>query len=133
MTFAFLLPTPRFIYECGEYNGYVGFDDKLPLSYQGKAFETEDSELSLDDYIQVHGGITWDSENYRLTGDPIKLTEFPENWKDCRIIGFDTCHFGDDSVIWDKEAVTHETLRLKEQIDKLIKDGISNSLKVLDI
>lgn len=51
----------------------------------------------------------------------IPLTEIPspEVLKTFRCIGFDTLHAGDTAEKWTIDAVKAETLRLKEQIEKL--------------
>lgn len=41
--------------------------------------------------------------------------EIPDNYW---VIGFDTNHFGDSPAIWTKEAVSAETMRLAEQLEK---------------
>lgn len=106
--------------EGGEYNGYVAFDKELPQSWQS----TADFRLNgtLDNLVDVHGGITYDNSMFDFENEPIiPLTEIPspEVLKTFRCIGFDTLHAGDTAEKWTTDAVKAETLRLKEQIEKL--------------
>ena len=105
----------------GEYNGYVAFDAELPLSFMSGA-SWEDSK-SLDCLIDVHGGITYDSE-MDITYPMIPLTAIPspEELKTFRCIGFDTLHSGDTRDKWPLEKVKEETLSLMQQIEKLIAE-----------
>ena len=106
MVFAFLKRTPVYLMmPTGEYNGYVGWtpdEGELPLSEQGNWNLTGGLALegdSLDDLIDVHGGITFDTvfdkDYVELFADRRDLTGIPEDLLGCRIIGFDTCHYGD--------------------------------------
>lgn len=106
----------------GEYNGYVAFNRELPLSWQGGA--DYDNGDALDNLIDVHGGITFDSSMETLKDCPIiPLTEIPHPvfFEKFRVIGFDTLHYNDTKDIWTLEATKQETLRLKEQIEELLK------------
>ena len=106
--------------EGGEYNGYVAFDKELPQSWQGLASFLDDN--TLDNLVDVHGGITYDNSMSDWENEPvIPLTEIPspEVLKAFRCIGFDTLHAGDTVEKWPIDAVKAETLRLKEQIEKL--------------
>jgi hypothetical protein len=106
----------------GEFNGYVAFDGNLPLSYQGgKSWDDDDA---LDNMVDVHGGITFDSPMSGLLDCAIvPITSIPdtETLKKLRCIGFDTLHYGDTKAKWGIEAVKKETLRLMEQIEKLLE------------
>jgi hypothetical protein len=108
----------------GEYNGYVAFDGNLPLSYQGgKVWDDDDV---LDNMVHVHGGITFDSLMTSIEDYPIiPLTSIPDpkTLKSYRVIGFDTLHCDDTREKWTMEATKKETLNLKAQIEKLLKDG----------
>lgn len=106
--------------EGGEYNGYVAFDKELPESWQGA--RDFDLDNTLDDLVSVHGGITYDEPMSEFENEPIiPLTEIPspKALKTFRCIGFDTLHAGDTAEKWPIDAVKAETLRLKEQIEKL--------------
>ena len=103
----------------GEYNGYVAFDTKLPLSFQGGSNDVH----TLDDEINVHGGITFDDEMTCLENAaiiPLTAIPSPNELKNYRCIGFDTVHYGDTLEKWPIEAVKKETLNLKKQIEDLI-------------
>ena len=108
----------------GEFNGYVAFDGNLPLSYQGgKSWDDDDA---LDNMVDVHGGITFDSPMSDLADCaivPITSIPDPDTLKKFRCIGFDTLHYGDTKEKWPEDAVKAETIRLMEQIEKLLKDG----------
>ena len=106
----------------GEFNGYVAFDGNLPLSYQGGKSWVDDD--ALDNMVHVHGGITFDSPMSDLADCPIvPITSIPDpkTLKKFRCIGFDTLHSGDTKKEWTEDAVKAETLRLKEQIEKLLE------------
>lgn len=105
--------------EGGEYNGYVAFDKELPESWLNSSFEDNNT---LDYLVTVHGGITYDNPMSDFENEHIiPLTEIPspEVLKTFRCIGFDTLHAGDTAEKWTIDAVKAETLRLKEQIEKL--------------
>jgi hypothetical protein len=111
--------------EGGEYNGYVAFDGELPMSCQGGGswYNYDDS---LDNMVSVHGGITFDNPMSALLKEPIiPLTPIPDRdtLKTLRCIGFDTLHCDDTREKWTMEATEKETLNLKAQIEKLLKDG----------
>ena len=122
MVIAFLIHSPwykakRTKGENGNYNGYVAFKEELPLSIQGGG--NWDKE-SLDDLINVHGGITLDRESLWKEAAIIPLTAIPEDIHEYRVIGFDTGHLDDTAEYWTFERTKKETLNLKEQIEKLI-------------
>lgn len=104
----------------GEYNGYVAFDAELPPSSMSGASWEDDRSLAY--LVDVHGGITYDSEmdtDYPM----IPLTDLPtpEILRTFRCIGFDTLHYGDTRDKWPMERVKEETLDLMHQIEKLIE------------
>jgi hypothetical protein len=109
----------------GEYNGYVAFDGVLPESCQGSS-TWDDYDSTLDSMVHVHGGITFDNPMVALLKEPIiPLTPIPDRdtLKTLRCIGFDTLHCDDTREKWPIEAIESETIRLMEQIEKLLKDG----------
>ena len=89
--------------------------------------------------LNVHGGITFSEpavykDKTYMSGMPVKpeyvskrLIQFdgceylaenhevPNNWW---VIGFDTNHACDNPIIWTKEAVSSETIRLASQLEK---------------
>ena len=105
---------------CGRYNGYVGIidGDSVPLSYQRE--NSNDSRPRLDDMVLVHGGITFDGK-FGGADDIIPLTEIPADWWEYRIIGFDCAHWKDTEENCPFEFVKEEALRLRKQIEQLIK------------
>ena len=129
MVVAFLMKSPFYKeglnLKQGNYNGYVAFKEELPLSYQGifdQDIDVEDNYDYLDNYISVHGGITLDHSNLWEGANIIPLTAIPEDIHSYRVIGFDCAHLNDNSEIWSFENTRSETLRLKEQIEKLINN-----------
>jgi len=104
----------------GHYNGYVAFNADLPDSWMGLAsFDREDV---LDNMVDVHGGITFDSHFLEKTSI-IPLTEIPIDWYKYRTIGFDCAHAYDTEEEWTFEATKNETLSLYEQIKGIIKNN----------
>lgn len=119
--------------ECGEYNGYVAVSPDN--WFYGKPALDEDMSC-----LAVHGGITFaefvtmkettvngwkvsaayiGKRHPLLTAnEPIFLgdtKEIPDDWF---IIGFDTCHFGDNKESWNKLTAANETLALAEQLER---------------
>ncbi len=127
--FAFMMKSPLFIkygenikkigLEGGHYNGYVWFSADLPDSWQSLAsFDREDV---LDNMVDVHGGITFDSHFLEKTSI-IPLTEIPVDFYKYRTIGFDCVHAYDTEEEWTFEATRVETLNLYNQIKEIIKN-----------
>ena len=127
MIFAFMCETPKYdgigIVLGGQYNGYVATDMPLPASYQSGA--RYDDEHALDNFVNVHGGITFDAPMHN-DWPFIPLTEIPapESFERFRVIGFDTMHYDDTPERWDFDAVRAETMRMYEQIGNLINAPI---------
>ena len=122
MIFAFLVKTSLYDkilsgeFSRGLYNGYVGFSGTLPESYQSGG------NGELDDLINVHGGITFDSMcdmSVPWRSERIPITECPSEGI-YRVVGFDTLHLDDDMFMWNLENTKTETLSLLEQITTLI-------------
>ena len=123
--FAFLVKTPFYDdiiggrFQGGLYNGYVGFSEHLPSSYQSGG------NGDLDELIDVHGGITFDSfvdfsKPWKSERIPIPESETTIPTEGLyRVIGFDTLHLNDDDY-WDFEKVVNETEYLLEQIILLL-------------
>lgn len=128
---AFIAPTPIMMLSHGTHNGYVAVPPEHPL--YGKDYDEPEIEA-----LEVHGGITLSDAvimppedngikiNPKYVGKRHPLldkaeyineeTGVPDNWW---IFGFDTCHFGDNEMIWNRPNVESETLRLKEQLEEL--------------
>ncbi len=130
---AFIAPAPDGMFAHGTHNGYVAVPPEHPC-YRGDYCEKPICDLD------VHGGITYSEpvcyeETSFMSQRRVKpeyigtrsalldtaeyLTEekdIPDDWW---ILGFDTCHFGDDEMIWNRPNVASETLRLKEQLEEL--------------
>lgn len=104
---------------CGEANGYVAVPPEHPL--YGKDFN------DIDD-INVHGGLTCSGHISEYFMEDMEFisdaTEVPSGWW---ILGFDTMHDGDNNVNWPKERVKEETLRLQEQLEKIMEMKIKTN------
>lgn len=129
------------LFERGTHNGYVAIPPKYrdiieySLLLQPNWFDNNASCKYLDDLIQIHGGITCDFTI--ITQDDLKwlrdaITVCPINDRtiattNCggyRIIGFDTCHHNDNKNDWNIQTVSNETLRLKNQLIKIIEEKL---------
>lgn len=127
-----VIPFILFYPRLGRTNGYVA----IPPTNEYYRYDYMDSKLpSLD----VHGGITFSEaavykdktymSNLRIRPEYVskRLIQFegceyltgnhevPDNWW---VIGFDTNHAGDSPMVWTKEAVSAETMRLAGQLEK---------------
>ena len=117
-------PNGRNVMLGGEYNGYVAFDNELPLSWQGG--KDQDDETALDNFVNVHGGITLDGSMESFMGDsiiPITALPDPDRLEKFRVIGFDTLHYGDTEKEWSFDRTKEETLQLMKQIENLCKEA----------
>lgn len=116
--------------ENGTHNGYVAIPNGHPC-YGGDYSEEPISGLDVHGDItfsapvtfprSVHGRVVWEGFIGRnpILEEAEYITDrkdIPDDWW---ILGFDTCHFGDDKENWCMEAVVNETMRLKEQLEKL--------------
>ena len=109
------------------YCGYVGVKDNsiLPKSYQATTFEElEDNPAMecLDDYIRVHGGITYDGVISKET-PIIPLTDIPEDWYTYHIYGFDLNHINDEEngISTNFDYAKEQALSMKKQMEELIQ------------
>lgn len=78
--------------------------------------------------INIHGGLTFSCEIDTHIYLKFKLSSTDlGKW----IVGFDTCHYGDNDIKWSKENVEKETKKLLKQIEKIksIKQIRSEKLK----
>lgn len=105
----FTLRAPIMAAYRGEANGYVSIPVLNPL--HGKDY-CDDVFSS----VSVHGGLTWSSLAKELRGVPSDID--PESW----VVGFDTCHYGDNCEKWTLEAVIRESESLKSQIDAIAEE-----------
>lgn len=120
---------------CGEANGYVAIPPTN--KYYGLPFDSPEVES-----LSVHGGVTYaefatnkkTSASGRflvrpeLVGKRNTLLVYNELWfldekpheipDDWFIIGFDTCHWGDNKNNWDEDKVAQETLELAKQLEE---------------
>lgn len=100
----------------GYANGYVAVPPEHPYHYV-------DYDKVL---VRVHGGLTFDSEMERINKCNLKdewsieilegEASIPDDWW---VFGFDTLHCNDSLNSWPRERCIEETLRLKEQLEKM--------------
>lgn len=130
---AFIAPTPSGWFEHGTHNGYVAVPPGHPC-FRGNYFEKPVCDLD------VHGGITFSEpvcaeettfmsqrelkpecigKRYPFMDEAEYITEEKDIPDDYWILGFDTCHYNDDKIKWNRQSVIAETLRLKEQLEEL--------------
>ena len=104
------------IYPYGTHNGYVA----IPPTNKYYSMSLDE----LGEEVGVHGGVTWfetatNSINILAEAEFIstdtKISEIGDDWK---IVGFDTMHWGDNGIIWNKKAVIQETLELQRQLEE---------------
>ena len=100
--------TPPF-FPHGWGNGYVVIADKNHPDY-GKDYMT----LHYD----VHGGITFGEVMDRKRYFEFFGEELPEGIDEVYVIGFDTAHWGDNEITWNKDAVIDETIWLASQVNE---------------
>lgn len=123
--FAFLCVSPlwrgskekQYVYECGQYNGYVGFSKEIfnPIE-----------NLAEEECFDVHGGISFDG-NFGPEKEIIPLSEIPFEWwnkEKYRIIGFNCAHGYDTESDWPFGEVKEETERLMSQVKALIDEQL---------
>lgn len=69
----------------------------------------------INNLVEVHGGLTFGE----LGNDLEHWKEMPKECKNKNwyVIGFDTCHYGDNMYNASKEYVLAETKRLLEQLE----------------
>lgn len=115
------IPGFSFAFESGYGNGYVLIPKDHP--YYGVDYNNID--------VDIHGGLTYGSyfksedflkwcKDREISGD-ITLVNY-KNFEDFWMIGFDTCHYGDNRTNWTKEDVIQET-------DKLLEKCLDDSIK----
>lgn len=105
-----------FIANGGYANGYVAVPPEYP-------YHSVDCDKLL---VDVHGGLTFDASakeinnatlgnwsNLEFLGEEIDLPD--DYW----VFGFDTLHCDDNITNWPRERCVEETLRLKEQLEKM--------------
>ena len=89
-------------------NGYV----IIPIGHHlhGKHYNM------LNNHIDVHCGLTYSNI---LNGENLKAFGINENHLGKWMVGFDTCHSGDNEINWSEENVKIETEKLKDQLMSL--------------
>lgn len=133
---AFIIPITeqrRRMFGCGgTHNGYVA----VPPEHPCHGLDYDNKQVSG---LAVHGGLTLASPVLIRDADGMfkvapeyigkrwpeldenaeyldGATKVPDDWW---IFGFDTLHFGDNEKDWCREAVIDETMRLKEQFERM--------------
>lgn len=104
-----------FIANGGYANGYVAVPPEHP--YHGKDYDKP--------LVDVHGGLTFDAsakevnerwKSLEFIGDE---TELPDDYW---VFGFDTLHCNDNITNWPRERCVEETIKLKEQLEKMLNN-----------
>nr|DAQ38066.1 MAG TPA: hypothetical protein [Crassvirales sp.] len=110
------------------YCGYVGvvqeYADLLPLAYIATV-SMEHDEAMLDDFVDVHGGITF-SGKLTDTTPIIPVTKIPPYYHKYHWYGFDLNRHDDaiGGISHNFEYCKKEVLSLMEQIKKLIVEKL---------
>lgn len=118
-TIAFIRPVEVYMpYPTGTHNGYVA----IPKGHKYYGVNYDDIDVC------VHGGLTFGEYRHEITSpefnahwfDDVEILtpnckEIPIGWY---MVGFDTCHWGDNPVNWDREKVLKETLDLQKQLEE---------------
>lgn len=134
---AFIVPMPLGMFSRGTHNGYVA----IPPEHT--CYKKDYLEPPVDG-LKIHGGITFSEpvtngkttfmsdraykseyigkRNY-LLDEAEYITEEKDIPNDWWILGFDTNHYMDNPRNWDRERVIEETLRLKEQLERMTTDN----------
>lgn len=111
--------TRKFLSEfvnAGYANGYVAVPPEHP--WYRKSYD------DVEDLIDVHGGVSFadtsdsccEFSNLETINDDSNT--IPLGWW---VFGFDTLHWGDNLENWSKENCIAETLRLKQQLEEVVK------------
>ena len=90
----------------GEANGYVVLPPEHPM--HGKHYD--------DIPVVVHGGLTFSSAENDLDWPELDNSD-KHGW----VVGFDTCHYGDDARSWPVSKVLLEAKSLADQLLELAK------------
>jgi hypothetical protein len=102
-------------YPGGWGNGYVAIPPGHEL--HGMSYDMIHNNYT----INVHGGLTY--ADYPVGS---RLEGIPEDWW---VIGFDTCHYGDNLTKWPESAVRAEAQRLLYQVNNLTQITIDISFE----
>lgn len=105
MIYGFTIPTRKdfHMFGCGHSNGYIA----VPKDHHwyGKDYKDIDAD--------VHGGLTY-SDQLNDEIRKIAIGELPET-NDYWVVGFDTCHYGDNEHNCNLDYVLSEVESLKQQ------------------
>lgn len=123
--------TPNFSASHGQFNGYVAIPYEL-WDRMKKHVDTEkmdqfgmfEYDLMPNDIYSPHGGLTFGHQYDDFSTDEDFIPMLDVRKVDTRnyfVIGFDTCHYGDDSVTWNAKAVREEVFTLYKSIQDYIK------------
>lgn len=106
------------------YCGYVGVKDAsmIPESVQGNIAMVDSFDKALDDYISVHGGITFDGD-FEENTSIIPITDIPVDWYKYHAYGFDLAHCDDErnGICMNFDYAKEQALSMKEQMERLIE------------
>lgn len=96
--------------DCGFANGYV----IIPKGHKAHGLDYDDIKVS------VHGGLTFArpiNELLEVKNEGVNWDELTNEDKDGWLVGFDTCHVGDNKNNCNKEYVLGEVSSLKSQLE----------------
>lgn len=105
MIYGFTIPTRKELHAfgCGHSNGYIAVPKDHPW------YEVHYNHID----VNIHGGLTF-SNNMSDWIKEIAVGELPET-NDYWVIGFDTCHYGDNEHNCNLNYVLSEVESLKQQ------------------
>lgn len=123
--------TPNHLRLYGQFNGYVAIPyelwDRMKKHVDVEKMEQfgmSEYDLMPNDIYVPHGGFTFGilyndfstDENFIPMLDIRKV-----NTRNYFVIGFDTCHHGDDPVKWNAKTVREEVFTLYQSIQDYVK------------
>ena len=122
-------PNPnRKVFSCGLYNGYIAIPmeiwEKIKIPFNNEEhFYLYDCIPDLN--VLPHGGWTYVEEHVNLIRyyNHIPLIDIRNvSTVNYCVIGFDTCHYGDDDIRWDTHTIIHHVFELYDAVIEYIKN-----------
>lgn len=123
--------TPNHSTPHGQFNGYVAIPYEL-WDRMKKHVDVEkmdqfgmfEYDLMPNDIYVPHGGLTFGHQydDFSLDEDFIPMLDIRKvDTRNYFVIGFDTCHHGDDALTWNAKTVREEVFTLYQSIQDYIK------------
>lgn len=120
------LPMPK-----GQFNGYIAIPyelwDRMKKHVDVEKmnqFDIYEYDLIPNDIYVPHGGFTFGSQYIDFSLDDTFIPMLDIRKVDTRnyfVIGFDTCHHGDNAITWNAKTVREEVFTLYKSIQDYIK------------